>query len=158
MGLMDDGRPEQYMLTSSQYVDIGVLPSLPCLIPQDYFPDYAIAIFPADVTATVTCKLIGCNETPLTSSIVFTPNMFNASYVPANRSILITRQYPATGETVQTYEARLYNDSGYLQSTSFTSGEASVEISLVSFPPGNYYLTVVDGQGKAVGQIAVPVH
>jgi hypothetical protein len=59
---------------------------------------------------------------------------------------------------VQTCEARLYNDSGYLQSTVFTSDEASVEISLVGFPAGNYYLIVVDGQGIAVGQIAVPVH
>jgi hypothetical protein len=139
----------QYSLPT---VNPGLLP------PYNLTWDYATLTYTPGTRVTVTCSITGCDRT-YSATLVIESYPYSASYVPSSRSIRLTkdRTIPSVGG-VQTYQAFLFNDSGYIKTVTFTSNETAVSIPLSGLPPGNYYINVVDAQGNVVERKLIPAN
>jgi subtilisin family serine protease len=114
---------------------------------------------------TVSCylenpRLSGSDASPI-ASFTFNPSsyIYNTSYSPSNRTIILSQEQLSSseylGEPCQ-LQLHLYNDSGYISTVEFSSGESIVSIPLNSLPAGNYYINVVDCNGNVVESKAIP--
>jgi hypothetical protein len=130
--------------TIAREFDVGV--TFPVLATWSF----ATLTFTPGTTVTVSCNITGCNKSYSATLTIMSWN-YTCSYTPSTRSIRLDKNRSSSGGSVtHTYRVQLYNDRGYIRTTTFTSNETTVLIPLTGLPDGNYYINVLDEENRIV--------
>jgi subtilisin family serine protease len=150
--------------TSAEYVSVETdgtaVTSVNSIVPSEFDVDaspftlaswsFATLTFTPGTTVTVSCDITGCNKSYSATLTIMSWN-YTCSYTPSTRSIRLDKDRSSSGgSVVHTYQVQLYNDRGYIRTTTFTSNETTVLIPLTGLPNGNYYINVLDEQNRIV--------
>ncbi|MDR2056789.1 MAG: hypothetical protein LBP83_00595 [Dysgonamonadaceae bacterium] len=147
--------------TSAEYVSVetdgSAVTSVNSIVPGVIGPvkpiktqSFVILTYTPGTMVIVGCEITGCNKS-YSATLTIMSWKYSCSYTPSTRSIRLDKDQSSSDEGVtHTYQVQLYNDQGYIRTTTFTSNETTVLIPLTGLPNGNYYINVLDEQNCIV--------
>jgi hypothetical protein len=140
--------------TNTEYVSVetdgSAVTSVNSIVPAIKAQSFVILTYTPGTAVTVDCSITGCNKF-YSASLTIVSWKYSCSYTPSTRSIRLDKdQSPSDESVTHTYRVQLYNDQGYIRTTTFTSNETTVLIPLTGLPNGNYYINVLDEQNCIV--------